>query len=199
MLAGDETRLIMRRLRETVDRLMGAFTDVGIAGERSAASSSIRVTRQARLRRAERAAGADVISDVTYILTCLCIIDHSATRHVDICVFSVSAMTFVTPTVTAMFCIDMTLIFQVKQCPEVVISPEINASSISSVASIGASVGLILYMTQVHGASSALSRAAINLYVVNEIGVHNIVYSEDFLMKNKTLNGFKIKNLRLEL
>jgi len=93
----------------------------------------------------------------------------------------------------------MTLIFQVKQCPEVVISPEINASSISSVASIGASVGLILYMTQVHGASSALSRAAINLYVVNEIGVHNIVYSEDFLMKNKTLNGFKIKNLRLEL
>jgi len=48
----------MRRLRETVDRLIGAFTDVGIAGERSAASSSIRVTRQARLRRAERAAGA---------------------------------------------------------------------------------------------------------------------------------------------
>ena len=37
---------------------MGAFTDVGIAGERSVASSSIRVTRQARLRRAGRAAGA---------------------------------------------------------------------------------------------------------------------------------------------
>ena len=98
-----------------------------------------------------------------------------------------------------MFCIPITLFIQVYDGTLFGFSPEINASSISSVASIGASVGLILYMTQVHGASSALSRAAINLYVVNEIGVHNIVYSEDFLMKNKTLNGFKIKNLRLEL
>ena len=50
--------MIMRRLRETVDRLIGTPMGVEIAGKWSAASSSIRVTRQARLRRAGRAAGA---------------------------------------------------------------------------------------------------------------------------------------------
>ena len=80
-------------------------------------------------------------------------------------------MALVSSSVSAMFRIDMALVFQMKQRPIIVIAPQIDAASITSIPAIWPTIGLIFHVTEVHRASSALARATINLDVVYEIGV----------------------------
>ncbi len=84
-------------------------------------------------------------------------------------------MTFVAPSVASMFGKDMSLIFQVEQCPVIVVATQIDAASTPSVTSVGATIGLILHVAQVHGAPATFSRTAVNLYIVYEVGVHWLI------------------------
>ena len=59
-------------------------------------------------------------------------------------------MTLVATTITSMLSKDVTLIFKVKQRPVVVVATQNDAASLSTVASIGATIRVVLYMTKVH-------------------------------------------------
>ena len=49
------------------------------------------------------------------------------------------------------------------------IAPEDDASTISSVSSVRSSIGIVLNMAKVHRPLAALARAALYLYIINEI------------------------------
>ena len=57
------------------------------------------------------------------------------------------------------------------------ISTQINASSASAVTTVRTTIGLVLYVAQVHGALATLTRAALYLYVVYEIGFSHLFFS----------------------
>ena len=52
---------------------------------------------------------------------------------------------------------DVTLKLKVQQGPIVVVAAQDDASAIAAVATVGTTVGVIFYMTQVHASSTALS------------------------------------------
>ena len=81
-------------------------------------------------------------------------------------------MAFVLPAIATMLGKDMALILKVQECPEVMVATQDNASTLTSVATIGTAIRVVLHMAQVHRPSPTLARAAHNLYVVNEVGFH---------------------------
>ena len=95
-----------------------------------------------------------------------------------------------------MFRIDMALVFQMEQCSIIVIAPQIDAASITSIPAIWPTIGLIFHVTEVHRASSALARATINLDVVDEIGVSHAMLCRLILFgKLVYLTGNACENL----
>jgi len=84
-------------------------------------------------------------------------------------------MAFVPSAVAAMFGAYMAFVFQVEQCPVVVVGTQVYAASVTSVASVGASVWVVFHVAQVHRAASAFSGAAIYFYVIYEIGFCHIL------------------------
>ena len=78
-------------------------------------------------------------------------------------------MAFVAATIPSMLSKHMALIFQMKQCPEVMVSPEINTSSVTPIAPVRPAIRLVLGMAQVHRTASTFSGAAVYLYIVYEI------------------------------
>jgi hypothetical protein len=56
-----------------------------------------------------------------------------------------------------MFGKDVALIFQVKQRPVVVITTQDDAATLTAIATIRTAIGVILHMTQVHRAFTALA------------------------------------------
>ena len=81
-------------------------------------------------------------------------------------------MTLVLAAIAPVFSEDMAFVLQVKQCPVVVVTTQNDAAALSSVAAIGATVGVILHMAQVHRALATLARTAVYLDVVYEIRFH---------------------------
>ncbi|CUQ57299.1 Uncharacterised protein [Segatella copri] len=79
-------------------------------------------------------------------------------------------MTLITATISTMLGKEVALILEVQQRPVVMVAAEIDASSTSAVATVRTAVRLVLYVAQVHGALATLTRAALYLYVVYEIG-----------------------------
>ena len=71
------------------------------------------------------------------------------------------------------------LIFEVQQRPVVVVAAKINASSTSAITTIRTTIRLVLHVAQVHGAFTTLTRAAIDFYIIYEIG-----FSHFFLLFN---------------
>lgn len=63
----------------------------------------------------------------------------------------------------------------VERCPVVVVGTQVYAASVTSVASVGASVWVVFHVAQVHRAASAFSGAAIYFYVIYEIGFCHIL------------------------
>ena len=82
-------------------------------------------------------------------------------------------MTLVAPAVPSMLGIDVTLVLQVEQRPIIVVTAKDNTSALTAVTSVRATIGIVLDMTKVHGASATLSRATIYLNVIYKIGFHN--------------------------
>ena len=83
-------------------------------------------------------------------------------------------MTLVAATIASMFGKYVTLEREVEQRPIVVIATEVDASSASSIATVWATIRVVLHVAQVHTAASALARATTDFYIVNEIGFcHN--------------------------
>jgi hypothetical protein len=78
-----------------------------------------------------------------------------------------------------MLSVNMTLIFQVKQRPIIVVASKIHASSTSAITTIRTAIGLIFHVAKVHGSSATLTRAAIYFYVVDEIRVSHIKKLKD--------------------
>ena len=66
-------------------------------------------------------------------------------------------MTLVAATIASMFGKYVTLELEVEQRPIVVIATEVDASSASSIATVGTTVRVVLHVAQVHGAASAFS------------------------------------------
>jgi hypothetical protein len=64
-----------------------------------------------------------------------------------------------------------------EECPIVMVSPEIHASTVATVATVRPAVGLIFHMPEVHRTFAALSRAATDFHIVNKIRLHVGVYS----------------------
>ena len=149
-------------LLHRLSRLGIAWSLIGGRAKLEVAKSSASALQQQHL--------LSVVGNVANILARLGIIHHRTARHIDIHVLAVGAMTLVATAIAAMLGKHMTLVFQVEQCPVVVVAAKIDASALTSVATIWTSVGIILHMPKVHASPSALSRAAIYLNVIYEIG-----------------------------
>ena len=67
---------------------------------------------------------------------------------------------------------DMTLVFQMEQRPVVVVAAQDDAAAVAAVAAVGATIGLILHMAQVHGPSAAFARTAVYLHIVYKVALH---------------------------
>ena len=81
-------------------------------------------------------------------------------------------MTLVATTITSVFGKDMALVLQVEQGPVVMVAAQDNAAALTTISTVGTTVGVVLDMTQVHTALTALTRAAHDLYVVYEVTLH---------------------------
>ena len=81
-------------------------------------------------------------------------------------------MTLVAAAVTAVLCKDVAFIFQVKECPVVMITAQVDTATLAAVATVGSAVGVVLHVLEVHRPLAALARAAQNLDVVYEITLH---------------------------
>jgi hypothetical protein len=53
-----------------------------------------------------------------------------------------------------------------------VVSPEEHTATIPTVSTIGSAIGIIFYMSEVHGPTAPLPGAAAYLHIVNEIRFH---------------------------
>ena len=98
-----------------------------------------------------------VVGDVADVLTRLSIVDHSPAGYVDVLVFAVGSVTLVLTAVAPVLSKHMTLVFQVEQCPVVVVSAQDDVASASTVSAVGATIVVILHMLQVHATPTALS------------------------------------------
>jgi UDP-N-acetylmuramyl pentapeptide phosphotransferase/UDP-N-acetylglucosamine-1-phosphate transferase len=54
--------------------------------------------------------------------------------------------------------------------PVVLVAAKIDASSTSAIATVRSTIRLVLHVAQVHGAFTTLTRAAVDLYIIYEIG-----------------------------
>ena len=113
-----------------------------------------------------------VVSDIADIFSRLGIIHNRTTGHIDIDVLAVGAVTLVATTVSTMLCKDVAFVFQVQQRPVVVVATKDDAATLAAIATIGTAIGVVLHMTQVHAAFTALTRAAHNLDVIYEVTFH---------------------------
>ena len=111
-----------------------------------------------------------VVSHIANELSGFGIIDHGTARHIDIDVLTVSAMTLVTSSIATMLGEEVALILQMQQGPVVVVAAKIDASSTSAIATVRTAIRLVLHVAQVHGAFTTLTRAAVDLYIIYEIG-----------------------------
>jgi hypothetical protein len=98
-----------------------------------------------------------VISYITQILSCLCIVCHCAAWNLYDNILTILAETLVAATVPAILSERVSFITQVKQCPIVPVSPEYHTASFAAVAAVWTTVGYILVMPQMSGASPAFS------------------------------------------
>ena len=98
-----------------------------------------------------------VVGDVANVFARLGIINHCAARHVDILVLAVGAVAFVAAAIASMFGKHMALVFQVQQCPVVVVASQVDASAFAAVTTVGTSIRVVFHVAQVHGTSSAFA------------------------------------------
>jgi hypothetical protein len=84
-------------------------------------------------------------------------------------------MTLVLTPVTAMLGFYVTLEFQMQQGPVIVISPKDHTTALAAVPTVRSAIGIIFDMLEVHRPTTALSRAAVDLHIVNEITLHYIL------------------------
>ena len=63
----------------------------------------------------------------------------------------------------------MTVVAQVQQRPIVAVSAQDDVSATAAVAAVRTTVGVVLHAAHVCAATSTLARAAIDLYVIDEI------------------------------
>ena len=91
-----------------------------------------------------------VVHDVAHILAGFGIVHHRSARYVDVNVLAVLAVALVASAVAAVFGKHVALELEVKQRPVVVVAAQIDAATVSAVASVGSAVRVVLYMAQVH-------------------------------------------------
>ena len=110
--------------------------------------------------------------DIADILTSFGIIGNSTTRNININILTICTMTLITTAITSMLSIDMTLKLQMQQRPIIVVTTQVNTSTLTTIATIWSAIRVILHMTKVHGTSTTLTRAAVYLYIINKITFH---------------------------
>ena len=115
-----------------------------------------------------------VLHDIAEVLARFGIVGHGAAGHVNVFVLAVRTMGAAFRTVAAVASENVALIAQVEQGPIVVVGAQIDVPTSAAIAAIGAAVGLILGAVQVHRASAALTRAAVNLDVVGKVAFSHI-------------------------
>ena len=98
-----------------------------------------------------------VVGDVTDIFSCLRIVDYRTTRHVDIHILAISAMTLVTAAVATMLRKDMPLEFQMQQRPVVMVTPQDDTATLAAITTVRTTVRVILHMTEMHRSPSPLA------------------------------------------
>ena len=103
------------------------------------------------------------------ILACFGVVHHRSARHININVLAVCAVAFVSSAVSTMLGEHVSLEFKVQQRPIVVVSAQVDVAAAAAVAPIGTAVRVVFYVSEVHRTPSALTRAAVNLYVVYEV------------------------------
>ena len=104
------------------------------------------------------------------------VVHHRTAGHVDVYVLAVFAVTLVATAVAAVLSEDVALKLQVEQCPVVVVATQVDATAVTAVATVGSAVRVVLHVSEVHGASAALARATIYLYIVYEIRFCHCLY-----------------------
>ena len=118
-----------------------------------------------------------VFSDIAHILTRLSIIDHRAAGNVDDLVFSLLACALVLRAVFAVARHDVAVELQVQQRPVVAVATQYHVSASTTVTTIGTTLWHVLCSVHVCGAFATLSRATIDLHIINEIRFCHVCFA----------------------
>jgi hypothetical protein len=110
-----------------------------------------------------------VFGHVTKVFPRFGVIHHRPAGNFYYFIRTVFSETTVLASRFAMTCHCVTVELQVKQCPVITITAQDDMASSSAIAPVGTSVGTIFLAPHVCRAPSALTRAAVNLYVINKI------------------------------
>ena len=105
------------------------------------------------------------------------IVHYRAAGHFDYFILSVLAEAAVLGARLAVACHDVAVVAQVQQGPVVAVAAENHVAASSSVTSVGAAIGNVFFTPHVRGASTALTGAAIDFYVVNKIRFSHILFT----------------------
>ena len=97
------------------------------------------------------------------------IIDSGTYGYFDDLVFTVAACRALATTTATTCRDDVSLVAQVQERPVVLIGSDIDVTTTSTIPTIGPSLGDVLLSTEVRRATTALTRAAVNLDVVYKV------------------------------
>ena len=97
------------------------------------------------------------------------VIDHRAAGHFNNFIRTVFAEAPVFTSRLSMTGHGMAVVFEVKQRPIVAVTAQNDMAPSSAIASVGTSIRTIFFASHVRRASSALTRATVNLYVIYKI------------------------------
>jgi hypothetical protein len=109
-------------------------------------------------------------------LACLTIINYSAARYFDDFVLTVFSKGTALSSFAAIGSHDVLLILEVQERPQVAVAVQNYRSSFASITSVRSAFGQILGTMKVHTACTALTRAAVDFYIVDKIARHNVIY-----------------------
>ena len=114
-----------------------------------------------------------VLLDLGYPLARLAVIDYRPAGHLDDPILAVLAERAALATLAAIGGLDVFLVLQVQQCPQVPVAAQDDMPATTAVTAVRTALGHILRAVEMQTACTALTRAAVDLDVVYKVRCHN--------------------------
>ena len=110
-----------------------------------------------------------ILHNIAQKLTSLCIIRNCTAWNIHNLAFTIGTGTFIDTAILPITGEDVTLIFKVQQCPVVAVTTKDNIATLTSITTIGSTVGYIFCTMKVRHTTASTTRTAHNLYIIDKI------------------------------